>query len=102
MLIDRLQNFYKSGYQKIEPLGKFTSPNLYLSIFLLSPRDNEKMIGSYIMIDPMGRFYQRQGILNKNLFSSPIVRVGTKQALEQVTFDQSKFNQRYIPLEIAA
>lgn len=48
LLIDRLQNFYKSGYQKIEPLGKFTSPNLYLSIFLLSPHDSEKMIGGII------------------------------------------------------
>ncbi|MCP5063283.1 MAG: HAMP domain-containing histidine kinase [Ignavibacteriae bacterium] len=48
LLIDRLQNFYKSNYQKIEPLGKFTSSNLHLSLFLLNPKENEKFIGGVI------------------------------------------------------
>ncbi|OQK17979.1 hypothetical protein AU255_09015 [Methyloprofundus sedimenti] len=57
---------------------------------------NDDLLDSYLMIDPLGRFYQRQSVGHKNIFSAPIIMVGAKQALQQVTFDQHKFDQRYV------
>lgn len=57
---------------------------------------NDDLLDSYLMIDPLGRFYQRQSVGNKNIYSAPIIMVGAERALQQVTFDQSKFDQRYV------
>jgi len=43
----------------------------------------DDLLESYIMIDPLGRFYQRQSILNSNIFSEPIIKLGSEQALKQ-------------------
>jgi len=48
-LVGRLQNFLESGYQKIEPLGKFTNSELYLCLFSLSQNENKKLIGGIIV-----------------------------------------------------
>jgi len=60
------------------------------------------LINSYIMIDPLGRFYQRQSIQLANVFSTPIIKIGADSALKQVGFNQHKFDKRYIPLVEAA
>ena len=59
---------------------------------LVSQEDNEKMTGSYVMIDPAGRFFQNtQGIYK---YSSPIQEVGVLEALKQVGFNWKKLVDR--------
>lgn len=55
--------------------------------------DNADMHRSYIMIDPQGRFYQRDG--SSYLRSAPIIDVGAREALRGVEFDASAYSQRY-------
>jgi radical S-adenosyl methionine domain-containing protein 2 len=60
----------------------------------LSPtsEDNEMMRGSYVMVDPVGRFFQNtQGIYK---YSDPIQDIGTWEALRQVGFSWKKLVKR--------
>jgi radical S-adenosyl methionine domain-containing protein 2 len=56
---------------------------------------NDDMTGSYIMIDPQGRFFDNSQKSDSYVFSDSIVEVGAKQAFQQVNFDQKKFLSRY-------
>jgi radical S-adenosyl methionine domain-containing protein 2 len=48
--------------------------------------------GSYLMIDPLGRFYDSyKGVHN---YSQKILEIGVKPALEQVLVDKYKFEER--------
>jgi hypothetical protein len=38
------------------------------------------------------------GILLSDIDSEQIIKIGTMKALKQVSFNQNKFDQRYIPL----
>jgi len=54
--------------------------------------DNDSMRGSYVMIDPVGRFFQNTtGALK---FSDPILEVGVQNALNQVGFDWDRLVTR--------
>lgn len=59
--------------------------------------DNEDMVNSYLMIDPMGRFYQNTGKEGTYIYSDSIIETGVKHALDQVTFGLDKFKNRYVP-----
>jgi radical S-adenosyl methionine domain-containing protein 2 len=48
---------------------------------------------SYLMLDPEGRFYQREG--SCYVKSAPIVQVGAAHALEGVDFDAKTYVSRY-------
>ena len=65
--------------------------------------DNEAMDGSYAMVDPLGRFFQR--VDGKYARSEPIHEVGVEMAWNQVGgFDSGRFAQRggdYDPGHIA-
>lgn len=54
--------------------------------------DNESMIESYIMIDPLGRFFQNSG--NYYTFSRLILKVGVLNALNDIQYNHSKFLKR--------
>ncbi|MEM2143534.1 MAG: viperin family antiviral radical SAM protein [Candidatus Thorarchaeota archaeon] len=54
--------------------------------------DNEMMTGSYVMIDPLGRFFQNTQ--EKYIFSRPINEIGVMGALKQVGFSWSKLLRR--------
>jgi radical S-adenosyl methionine domain-containing protein 2 len=54
--------------------------------------DNEAMRGSYVMVDPLGRFYGNA--TGRHLYSDPILAVGVAAALAQVGFDPEKFVTR--------
>jgi radical S-adenosyl methionine domain-containing protein 2 len=54
--------------------------------------DNEAMTGSYVMIDPAGRFYDNVG--GTHHYSSPILEKGLHAAFQEVCFDQNQFLQR--------
>jgi len=53
---------------------------------------NDAMIESYIMIDPMGRFFQNTG--NIYHFSRPILDVGISNALNDIKYNHAKFIER--------
>ena len=54
--------------------------------------NNELMTGSYVMIDPAGRFYDNvRGVYN---YSDPILKVGVKEAFKQISTDPERFIQR--------
>jgi radical S-adenosyl methionine domain-containing protein 2 len=59
--------------------------------------DNDAMIGSYIMLDPMGRFFDNSHSNGQNgyIYSEPVLKVGSKQAFKQINFDLKKFAKRY-------
>jgi len=56
------------------------------------PESNDQIKGSYVMIDPAGRFFD-----NTNgcyLYSLPINKFGVKKALIEMDYDIKKFNAR--------
>ena len=57
------------------------------------PEDNADMSRSYLMIDPDGCFYQRDG--SNYLRSDPILEVGVFEALRGVEFDAETYAGRY-------
>lgn len=57
------------------------------------PEDNAHMHRSYLMLDPEGSFYQREG--SSYVKSDPIVQVGAAQALHGVEFDAKTYISRY-------
>jgi radical S-adenosyl methionine domain-containing protein 2 len=57
------------------------------------PEDNHDMHRSYLMLDPDGRFYQRDG--SDYLRSESIVQVGAATALQGVEFDTATYASRY-------
>ena len=54
--------------------------------------DNDSMLESYIMVDPVGRFYQNSGKIYK--YSKPILEVGVLRAFNQVVYNHTKFIER--------
>ena len=56
------------------------------------PESNELMTESYVMIDPAGRFFDNaQGAYS---YSRPILEVGVADALNQVSIDPERFDDR--------
>lgn len=56
------------------------------------PENNEMMTGSYIMVDPAGRFFDNtQGA---HTYSNPILKVGIADALMEVSVNAERFRQR--------
>ena len=63
---------------------------------IIFPEDNEQMTESYIMIDPIGRFFQNSSLTPSNyVYSKAILDVGVKIAFEEVEFCVKKFSNRY-------
>ncbi len=50
------------------------------------------IIGSYCMIDPMGRFFDNSK--SRHSYSEPILQIGVNKALSQITNSVEKFNER--------
>ena len=53
------------------------------------PENNDLMTGSYVMVDPAGRFFDN--VAGFHTYSRPILKVGVEQALKDVSFDAGKF-----------
>ena len=63
---------------------------------IMSVEDNKGMQGSYLMIDPLGRFFQNTEELDEGYcYSSPIIEVSVASALSEVDFSVPKFSSRY-------
>lgn len=56
------------------------------------PEDNDNILGSYVMVDPAGRFFE--DTTGKHVYSKPILEVGAEQALAQMDYNLSKFIER--------
>ena len=56
------------------------------------PESNDLMTGSYVMVDPAGRFFDN--VAGTHVYSRPISRVGVDIALREVSVDPVKFRLR--------
>ena len=56
------------------------------------PEYNNQMMGSYVMIDPAGRFFDNS--TGKHIYSKPINDVGVKSAISEMNYDSDKFEER--------
>ncbi len=54
--------------------------------------DNDAMLESYIMVDPMGRFYQNSGRIYN--YGGPILELGVLKAFNQIVYNHAKFIER--------
>lgn len=59
---------------------------------MMAAEDNDAMTGSYLMVDPVGRFFTNEGGVYR--YSEPIWTVGWARARAQVMVDESKFIAR--------
>lgn len=62
---------------------------------IIASEDNNEMMDSYIMIDPLGRFFQNSNLTDGYVYSHSIVEIGVKKALSQINFSFDKFLGRY-------
>ena len=53
---------------------------------------NDTMTGSYLMVDPWGRFFDNSK--GQHTYSEPILQVGVEEALKQVSFCMAKYVRR--------
>lgn len=74
--------------------ASFVSRHHHLVAEGLGPvvEDNDAMRGSYVMVDPLGRFYGNS--TGRHVYSEPILQAGVERALAQVGFSESKFEAR--------
>lgn len=63
---------------------------------LMCVEDNIEMVESYVMIDPLGRFFQNALGQSSYRYSRPIPEVGVAQAFATVGMDPAKFCARYL------
>ena len=56
------------------------------------PENNEAMTGSYLMIDPLGRFFDNTK--GEHTYSSPILEVGVEQPLRNINVFPERFIER--------
>ena len=63
---------------------------------ILCVEDNTEMVESYLMIDPLGRFFQNASGQSSYRYSCPIPDVGPEQAFAEVGVDAAKFCARYL------
>jgi len=62
---------------------------------IMTVENNEAMTQSYLMIDPLGRFYQNRESSSGYDYSDPILKVGIEVALNQISFNAERFHSRY-------
>jgi len=57
--------------------------------------DNDDMVGSYVMVDPSGRFFQNRAGASGYDYSPPILDVGAAIAFSRIGWSSLKFEGRY-------
>ncbi|MBN2739412.1 MAG: hypothetical protein JXR35_00780 [Rhodobacteraceae bacterium] len=64
---------------------------------IMRVENNDTMLASYLMVDPLGRFFDNSVCLRSKeyCYSDPIHEVGAKKAFYQITFYENAFNARY-------
>jgi radical S-adenosyl methionine domain-containing protein 2 len=62
---------------------------------VMSVEDNHDMVGSYVMVDPSGRFFQNRACAFGYDYSPPILEVGAADAFARIGWSALKFDGRY-------
>lgn len=62
------------------------------TIKTMIPESNNAIKGSYVMVDPAGRFFDNK--LGMHNYSKPILELGVEDVLKSVNYDLSKFMER--------
>lgn len=62
---------------------------------VISSENNDEMTDSYLMIDPIGRFFQNSNVGEGYLYSKPIPQIGIRAAINEINFDVNRFHGRY-------
>nr|WP_321227762.1 viperin family antiviral radical SAM protein [uncultured Psychroserpens sp.] len=66
--------------------------NTHTDVKTIVPESNDEIKGSYVMVDPAGRFFDNaQGTHN---YSKPILEVGVQEAIKTMNYDLGKFLER--------
>jgi len=63
-----------------------------LDAVAIVPETNEEMRGTYVMIDPAGRFFDN--VTGAYRYSKPILEVGLAEAFHEVAFSEERFRER--------
>ncbi|GAL74305.1 molybdenum cofactor biosynthesis enzyme [Nonlabens ulvanivorans] len=66
--------------------------NRHDSVDYMIPESNSAIKGSYVMVDPAGRFFDNAN--GKHHYSEPILEVGVKEAITAMNYDIDKFTKR--------
>lgn len=61
---------------------------------------NSTMTESYLMVDPLGRFYQNSASASGYKYSDRINQCGVESTLAQIAFNPKTFLSRYRPIDI--
>lgn len=77
-----------------EEFACYVARNRYVesSGIVVVPESNDLMTGSYVMVDPAGRFFDNAA--GTHVYSRPINQVGVDAALREVSIDTNKFGLR--------
>ena len=90
------QNDFSANGQLIseEEFQAYVENNLHVEEHGITvvPENNDLMTGSYVMVDPAGRFFDN--VAGAHTYSRPILDIGVEQALRDVTVDAGKFLSR--------
>ena len=77
-----------------EEFAHYVARNRYVETLgiMVVPESNDLMTGSYVMVDPAGRFFDN--VAGTHVYSRPIMQVGVDAALKEVSIDPDKFRLR--------
>ncbi len=77
-----------------EEFARYVARNRYVETLgiVVVPESNDLMTGSYVMVDPAGRFFDN--VAGTHVYSRPINQVGVAAALREVSVDPGKFRLR--------
>ena len=77
-----------------EEFARYVARNRYVESLgiMVVPESNDLMTGSYVMVDPAGRFFDN--VAGTHAYSRPVNQVGVDAALREVSVDPDKFRLR--------
>ena len=77
-----------------EEFAHYVARNRYVESMGITvvPESNDLMTGSYVMVDPAGRFFDN--VAGAHVYSRPINEVGVDAALREVSVDPDRFRLR--------
>ena len=75
-----------------EQFAAYLERNRQVGRVTIVPEDNGQMLGSYMMIDPRGRFFDNTR--GRYTYGQPILQVGIRDALKSIAIDHTKFVKR--------
>ena len=77
-----------------EEFARYVTRNRYVESrgIVVVPESNDLMTGSYVMVDPAGRFFDN--VAGRYVYSRPMNQVGVDAALREVSIDTDTFRLR--------